>query len=116
MVHHVHSLTTCDTTHRIRNWMNCFAERIVLRRAKAIIAVSEAVGRYVREQGFGVHVVPNGVPARKAVPPRETSKRDWTIGVLALFRPRKGLEVLLEALAELRARGLPVRLRRGRLI
>ncbi len=111
MVHHVHSLTTCDTTHRFRNWMNILAERIVLRRAKAIIAVSEAVGRYVREQGFGVHVVHNGVPARKAVPPRDTSKRDWTMGVLALFRPRKGLEVLLEALAELRARGLPVRLR-----
>ncbi len=73
MVHHVHSLTTCDTTHRLRNWMNCFAERIVLRRAKAIIAVSEAVGRYVREQGFGVHVVPNGVPARKAVPPRDAA-------------------------------------------
>jgi glycosyltransferase involved in cell wall biosynthesis len=111
MVHHVHSLTTCDTTHRFRNWMNCFAERIVLRRAKAIIAVSEAVGRYVRQQGFGVHVVPNGVPARKAIHSREASKRDWTIGMIALFRPRKGLEVLLQALADLRARGLPVRLR-----
>jgi glycosyltransferase involved in cell wall biosynthesis len=111
MVHHVHSLTTCDTTHRFRNWMNCRVERLVLRRAKAIIAVSEAVGRYVREQGFGVHVVPNGVPARKAVPPRDANKHDWTIGMIALFRPRKGLEVLLEALAELRTRGLPVRLR-----
>jgi glycosyltransferase involved in cell wall biosynthesis len=111
MVHHVHSLTSCDTAHRFRNWMNCLAERIVLRRAKAIIAVSEAVGRYVREQGFGVHVVPNGVPARKAVPPRDVRERDWTIGMIALFRPRKGLEVLFEALAELRARGLPVRLR-----
>ena len=33
--------------------------------------------------------------------------------MIALFRPRKGLEVLLEALAELRNRGLPVRLRGG---
>ena len=31
--------------------------------------------------------------------------------MIALFRPRKGLEVLLEALALLRSRGLPVRLR-----
>ena len=46
--------------------MNCLAERLALRRARAIIAVSEAVGRYVREQGFGVHVVPNGVPASES--------------------------------------------------
>ena len=111
MVHHVHSPTSCDTTHRWRNWMNCLVERIVLRRARAIIAVSEAVGGYVRQQGFGVHVVPNGVPRRQAVPPRDPAKRDWTLGAIALFRPRKGLEVLLEALAELRRRGLPVRLR-----
>jgi glycosyltransferase involved in cell wall biosynthesis len=111
MVHHVHSLTSCDTTHRFRNWMNCLVERIVLRRARAIIAVSEAVGDYVREQGFGVHVVPNGVPRRQTVPPRDPAKRDWTLGMIALFRPRKGLEMLLEALAELRRRGLPVRLR-----
>ncbi len=111
MVHHVHSLTPCDTTHRLRNWINCRVERLVLRRASAIIAVSEAVGQYVRQQGFGVHVVPNGVPRRKTVPPRDPAKRDWTLGTIALFRPRKGLEVLLEALAELRNRGLPVRLR-----
>ncbi len=111
MVHHVHSPTTCDTTHRLNNWMNCLAERLVLRRATAIIAVSEAVGQYVRQQGFGVHVVPNGVPPRKAVPPRDAANGDWTLGMIALFRPRKGLEVLLEALAELRNRGLPVRLR-----
>lgn len=111
MVHTVHSPTSCDTTHRLRNWMNCLAERIVLRRASAIIAVSEAVGGYVRGQGFGVHVVPNGVPRRQTVPPRDPAKRDWTLGAIALFRPRKGLEILLEALAELRRRGLPVRLR-----
>jgi glycosyltransferase involved in cell wall biosynthesis len=111
MVHHVHSPTTRDTTHRFRNWLNCLAERLVLRRASAIIAVSEAVGHYVRQQGFEPHVIPNGVPARPAVPPRDAGKRDWTLGAIALFRPRKGLEILLEALAALRARGLPVRLR-----
>lgn len=39
------------------------------------------------------------------------AKEEWTLGTVALFRPRKGMEVLLEALAELRAQGLPVRLR-----
>ena len=111
LVHHVHSPTTCDTTNRVRNWINCLAERTVLGRAKALIAVSEAVGNYVRQQGFGVYVVPNGVPARRAVPARNPAKPDWTLGMIALFRPRKGLEVLLEALALLRGRGLPVRLR-----
>ena len=110
-VHHFHSPTTCDTTDRLRNWLNCRAERIVLHRAKALIAVSDAVGNYVREQGFGVFVVPNGVPARHPVPARNPAKPDWTLGTIALFRPRKGLEILLEALAELRGRGLPVRLR-----
>ncbi|MGO9111431.1 MAG: glycosyltransferase [Thermoguttaceae bacterium] len=111
LVHQVHSPTTCDTTNRFRNWVNWLAERAVLPRAKALIAVSEAVGKYVREQGFGVFVVPNGVPARRAVAARNPAKSDWTLGTIALFRPRKGLEVLLEALAQLRCRGLPVRLR-----
>jgi len=35
----------------------------------------------------------------------------WTLGTVALFRPRKGIEVLLEALALLAERGVPVRLR-----
>ena len=35
----------------------------------------------------------------------------WTIGTTALFRPRKGLEALLEALASLRERSFDVRLR-----
>ncbi len=111
LVHHVHSPTTSDTTYRFRNWINSLSERLVLRRAKALIAVSEALGNYVRKMGFGVYVVPNGVPARKVVPPRDPAKTDWTLGAIALFRPRKGLEVLLESLADLRQRGLPVRLR-----
>ncbi len=111
LVHHVHSPTACDTTNRFRNWVNCLAEGLVLGRAKALIAVSEAVGNYVRGWGFGVYVVPNGVPPRRAVPARNPAKTDWTLGVIALFRPRKGLEILLEALALLRGRGLPVRLR-----
>jgi len=111
MVHHVHSPTACDTTERVRNWINGLAERFVLRGANAVIAVSEAVGNYVRDQGLGVFVVPNGVPARRAVPARNPAKTDWTLGMIALFRPRKGLEILLEALALLRSRGLPVRLR-----
>src|SRR5207237_5725177 len=35
----------------------------------------------------------------------------WTLGAIALFRPRKGIEALLEALAVLRSRNVNVRLR-----
>jgi glycosyltransferase involved in cell wall biosynthesis len=40
-------------------------------------------------------------------PPTST----WMLGTVALFRPRKGVEVLLESLAMLRSRGVDVRLR-----
>jgi glycosyltransferase involved in cell wall biosynthesis len=114
MVHHVHSPATSDTTHRWRNWMNGLTERIVLHRAAALVAVSESLGQYVVRQGFArekVFVVPNGVPCRRPVPVRDPAKATWTLGTLALFRPRKGIEVLIEALAALHAQGHVVRLR-----
>jgi glycosyltransferase involved in cell wall biosynthesis len=37
--------------------------------------------------------------------------RNWVIGCVALFRPRKGLEILLAALAKLRNQGVSVTLR-----
>ena len=58
-----------------------------------------------------VSVVPNGVPCRRPVPPRPAAKTEWTLGTVALFRPRKGIEVLLQAVAILKSRGVPVRLR-----
>jgi glycosyltransferase involved in cell wall biosynthesis len=114
LVHHVHSPASRDTTDGLRNRINALAERAVLGRARALIAVSESLGRYIRGQGFAadrVFVVRNGVPCRPAVPRRNPAKSTWTIGTIALVRPRKGLEILLAALAALRGQGLPVRLR-----
>jgi glycosyltransferase involved in cell wall biosynthesis len=51
------------------------------------------------------------VPASDRPPLRRPGAGPWTVGALALFRPRKGLEVLLEALATLQAAGRQVRLR-----
>jgi glycosyltransferase involved in cell wall biosynthesis len=56
-------------------------------------------------------VVPNGVPVVGPLSRRAAPTDVWTLGVVALFRPRKGLEVLLDALSLLRAVGLPLRLR-----
>lgn len=114
VIHHLHSPTACDTTHRLRNWLNASVERLSLTGVEAVIAVSESIARYGRWIGLPadrLHVVPNGVPTRQTLPVRSPPRGGWTVGTVALFRPRKGLEVLLRALALLRGARLPVRLR-----
>jgi len=60
--------------------------------------------RFGRTEGMRGEALP--------VSERGGADRDgWTLGTVALFRPRKGIEVLLEALALLAERGVPVRLR-----
>ena len=114
LVYHVQSPTSRDTTNRCKNRINAFVERLSLTRASALIAVSESMAEHVRQQGFAermISVVPNGVPCREPVPPRSDAKTEWTLGTVALLRPRKGIDTLLRALAILRSEGLPVRLR-----
>ncbi len=114
MVCHVHSPVLRDTTHRVRNWINGLVEQLSTRQASALVAVSESLGGYVgrRKAARGkVTVVPNGVPAATSQEISSEQAAVWTLGTVALFRPRKGLEVLLRSLAKLRALGFPVRLR-----
>ena len=114
MVHHVHSPTSRDSTRRWPARINALVERLSLHRASALIAVSGSLGRHVRRRGFAeekVTVVPNGVPCRRPAPLRDASKIEWTLGTVALFRPRKGVEVLLKTLAILKSQGHRVRLR-----
>jgi glycosyltransferase involved in cell wall biosynthesis len=114
LVYHVHSPTLRDSTSPWRNRINAWIERISLARASALIAVSQSLGEYIRARaprGAVVAVVPNGVPCRRPWPVRTEAHEPWTIGAVALFRPRKGMEILLDALAMLRSAGLPVRLR-----
>lgn len=114
LVYHVHSPTSCDSTRPFANWLNQLIERRSIRRAARLITVSASLGRHMRKQGFPadrISVVPNGVPGNHAVAPRDTPRDRWTLGTVALFRPRKGTEVLLDALATLRGKGWPVSLR-----
>ncbi|NQU20550.1 MAG: glycosyltransferase [Candidatus Nealsonbacteria bacterium] len=114
LVHHVHSPTAADSTRRWRARINAWVERMSLRRASALIAVSNSLKQHVRERGFDdelISVVPNGVPCRAATPACDGPKAEWTLGTVALFRPRKGIEVLLKALVVLRSQGIAVRLR-----
>lgn len=114
VVHHLHSPTAADSTQRLRNWLNAASERFCVSRAAAVITVSQSLARYARRIGIRASrlcVVHNGVPASRLRRQRRAPTGMWTLGCVALFRPRKGLEVLLHALAELRRRGCPARLR-----
>lgn len=113
LVYHVHSPAGRDSTRHIRNHINVWLERRAGHRAARLIAVSPSVRRYMIEQGFRasqVVCVANGVPRINAAP-RRRAPATWTLGMSALFRPRKGVEVLLEALAAVRSAGCDVRLR-----
>jgi glycosyltransferase involved in cell wall biosynthesis len=113
LIYHVHSPAGRDSTRTIQNMLNVWLERRTGHRAARLLAVSPSVRRYMIEQGFlASHViyVPNGVPAIDA-PPRAYTPATLTIGMVALFRPRKGVEVLLQALAAARQRSTSVRLR-----
>ncbi len=114
MVYHVHSPTSRNTTSRGLNRVNALVERWSLTGVSRLIAVSESLARHMIREGFDparITVVPNGVPKVEPLPSRRPPRGRWTLGTVALFRPRKGVEVLLDALAILTQEGLPVRLR-----
>lgn len=114
MVHHVHSPTARDSEHGLRNQINQSIERFSLIGVSRMIAVSRSLGSYLRAEGFPerrIRVVFNGVPTPASPTARSTPRPPWTIGTVALFRPRKGLEVLLHAVADLSAKGRALRLR-----
>ena len=114
MVFHVHSPTSRDSTRWFQNWINAAVERMSLLGVARLITVSESLGRHMQRQGFArdrICVVPNGVPSSRSRRGPEAPAGEWTIGTVALFRPRKGTEVLLDAIAAVRQQGLPVRLR-----
>ncbi|RCS54972.1 glycosyltransferase family 1 protein [Bremerella cremea] len=113
-IYHVHSPTSRDSTNRWRNWFNQRIEQVSVARANKLICVSNSLAAHMKSMGVAdnrLAVVHNGVPQLANVPERELPVGNWTLGTVALFRPRKGLEVLLEAIAELRQAGQPVCLR-----
>jgi glycosyltransferase involved in cell wall biosynthesis len=114
LVHHLHSPTTTDSTHPLRDCAKSMIERWGVGRAEMVIAVSNSLADYGRSHGIRadrLRVIPNGVPVGKPLARVATPAGRWTIGCVALFRPRKGIEVLLDALAMLREEGHDVALR-----
>ncbi len=116
MVHHIHSPAARDTENAWGNRINSVMERLSLTGIAQLIAVSQSLDRYLRKQGWSpqrITTVANGVPIAGTLPYRHRPApgSEWVIGCVALFRPRKGIEVLIEALAGLRQAGRLVRLR-----
>ncbi len=114
LIYHAHSPTSNDSTRRWQNRLNGAVERLCLRRATRVIAVSQAMAEHIAGEGFDagrIVVVPNGVPRLESPPLRDVPAACWTLGIAALFRPRKGIEILLEAMALLREEQIPVMLR-----
>ena len=100
LVYHVHSPTAQDSTRLIRNLVNAQLERWRIRDVARLITVSPSLKSLMLDQGFSaerVTYVANGVPGQTLVN-RHRPTEVWTLGIAALFRPRKGVEILLEAI------------------
>lgn len=114
LVHHVHSPTTRDTESTWRNRKNAIMERLSLIGVAQLIPVSKSLETYLKKQGWSqarITMVANGVVTPGSLPDRLAPGLEWIIGSVALFRPRKGIEVLIQALANLRQMGQIIRLR-----
>ena len=100
-VHHVHSPALHESERRGMNLLNFLAEAAVMRYADSVVTVSQALAEYVtrwyRVAADRVVVVPNGVSCEPAhrVAPSATGR--CTVATVGLFRPRKGIEYLVDA-------------------
>jgi len=112
-IYHAHSPTLWDSKQWIKNLVVAMLDWWAVRRADHIIAVAESLKEYWQKWGIPgerITVVHNGVSSCPTLPKRPDPSGTWTIGTVALFRPRKGIEVLLHAIHQLRREGIPVRL------
>ena len=106
-VYHVHSPTARDSTRALVNRVNAWVEAYSLRNADHIITVSRSLRREMLSRGYSrqkITAVANGVAEQPPIDPIERiTQNHWKLGMVALVRPRKGIEVLLEAIAKLNA-------------
>lgn len=113
-IYHVHSPVSCDSARAWQNRINGWVEWFSLRSATRVIVVSPSLVSYMRERGVATDklvCVPNGVPSGNQVRRTRAIGEQLQLGMVALFRPRKGTEVLLEAVANAVSRGHHLRLR-----
>jgi glycosyltransferase involved in cell wall biosynthesis len=106
-VYHVHSPTSRDSTRGMVNRINQLMERYSIRSCTQLVTVSKSLRREMLRLGVPrqrLTVVPNGVPAIDPIDQiSRLGSNQWRLGLIALMRPRKGVEVALEALAKLKS-------------
>ena len=114
-IYHVHSPAARDSAKAFSNRINAWIEKLSLRTCSRLITVSGSLREDCIASGCQsekVSVVHNGVPA---IRPARTHTPEpggrWVMGLIALQRPRKGLEFALEAVSKLRSNGHDVVLR-----
>ena len=113
-IYHIHSPTARDSTRSMINRINDWVERFSIASCSLIITVSRSLRREMLERGVApsrLVTVPNGVAAIEPIDAdARHAQRSWQLGLIALMRPRKGVEVALEAIAQLRRKGADVSL------
>lgn len=113
-VYHIHSPTARDSTRGLINRVNDVVERLAISSCNLMITVSRSLRREMLARGVKkdrLVAIPNGVGAIEPIDPQERLTQDeWRLGMVALMRPRKGVEVALDAMARLKQAGKRVKL------
>ena len=113
LIYHVHSPVGRDSTRSLANRINQMVESWSARQVDHFICVSDSIRNYMIELGHPAEkltTVANGVAIIEEVAKRPAPRSTWTLGTTALFRPRKGTEMLLESMSILKQRGSDVSL------
>lgn len=112
--YHVHSPTSRDSTRGAFNRVNSWMEQFSIKSCTKLLTVSRSLRREMLRLGVPRHrlaVVANGVPAISPIDAESRlNLKSWRLGIIALIRPRKGVEVALEAIRQLRERNVNVEL------
>jgi glycosyltransferase involved in cell wall biosynthesis len=114
MVHHIHCPTLYDSPNPIKNLVSATIERISLIGVDRVIPCSEGMKQYANSVGISdknITVVLNGIPSFGPLLDRAEPSTEWVFGIVALFRPRKGLEYLLKAMERLKSKNFRFKLR-----
>jgi glycosyltransferase involved in cell wall biosynthesis len=113
-VYHVHSPASRDSTRGFVNRVNTWIESYSISNCDCLITVSASLAKEMQRLGVAEQhlvTVPNGVPAIEPIDARaRKEQRHWRLGIVALMRPRKGVEVALQTMQQLKAAGRPVTL------